>query len=364
MTIEFRCPYCTAAIQVADSAAGTSGKCPKCAAKLTIPRPAALAPPKPPPSAAPTAAPVEPVGGVDLGEGAAAIVPVVDAAPAPLTAPIGRRRRRRKPIPPAVLIVFLLVIVAAVGGAAGWLYYQDWRSKQLVGELTAVELGYVELAPAMIDRTVIAVSEKEREELLRELQQNPLPMISELMQIQFRGSKAGLSIAIARGAKSNWYKVDTNSLPVLANYIQNQTEPLRTRRNEQVERAATEFLRQFQSVSQQKALDETILQYRDKLGVTALVRGVGLEAIAIVGQNMYPCVYEEADGTLYFLLPPRVKQFELTGRKNAAGRAIFPGRFTVTVKERKVDEGQAPPDLRKTPTDPSGATSQANPTEE
>ncbi|MEX0716942.1 MAG: hypothetical protein WD066_10155 [Planctomycetaceae bacterium] len=37
MAIEFHCPYCTAAVRVADSAAGKRGTCPKCAQKVMVP---------------------------------------------------------------------------------------------------------------------------------------------------------------------------------------------------------------------------------------------------------------------------------------------------------------------------------------
>jgi hypothetical protein len=60
---------------------------------------------------------------------------------------------------------------------------------------------------------------------------------------------------------------------------------------------------------------------------------------------MYPCVYEEPGGALYFLLPPRVKQFELRGRRPPNGNPRFGGRFTVKVTERRVDEGQPPPEF-------------------
>jgi hypothetical protein len=269
----------------------------------------------------------------------------------PMTAagPIVRSRRQRKPVPIGFVIAILLVIVGGGGGAAGWYFYQDWASKQLVGELPAVEMDYAELKPVLIDRNVIEIPDADRRELLKELAKIPLPMISDLMQVQFRGDPEGLMVSIARGAKSMWYRVETRKLPVLADYIDHDTEPLRSRRADALSRAATEFLQQFQAVTAHKAGEDAILPYRDKLGLLALQRRLGTEAVVVVGQNMYPCAYEEPDGTLYFLLPPKTKEFELRGRTSETGGVRFTGRFTVKVKSRKVDHAKPPPDLRRAP---------------
>jgi hypothetical protein len=344
MTIEFRCPYCTAPIQVADQAAGTPGRCPRCAAKLTVPRPAGLQPPPPPaapPSAAPAPAvepavpavrvpPPDPLVALDFSQPETVSLPAAPPGAFPIaTKPVVRKvRRRRRGIPILVPISCVLLVV----GLVGWVLWLDWSSRPLVGELNAVELEAVDLEPALVSRELLSGSNKQRDELLAQLETLPIPMISDLMQVQFRGSSAGLVVSITRGAKSAWYRVDVGSHPALAAYIQSKGNSWLKQRSADLIEAAAGFSRQYSEVTQKKAAESTMLPYRDQLGLTALTRGLGHQAVAIVGRTMYPCVYEEADGTLYFLLPPNLREFTFTGRKPETGEPLFTGEFTVKVK--------------------------------
>ena len=64
MAIQFNCPYCTATIQVPDSAAGKKGTCPQCQTKLVVPTPKLSAkgnsPAQPPVASPPQFAPPQP----------------------------------------------------------------------------------------------------------------------------------------------------------------------------------------------------------------------------------------------------------------------------------------------------------------
>jgi hypothetical protein len=68
------------------------------------------------------------------------------------------------------------------------------------------------------------------------------------------------------------------------------------------------------------------------LGLASLVGGLGHHLAAAVAQRQYPCVAETSDGSLYFLMPPGLQQFELVGRMHADERAMIPGRLTVVVR--------------------------------
>jgi hypothetical protein len=330
MTIEFRCPYCTAPIQVADQAAGTSGHCPRCAAKVAIPRPAgfprAPAEPAAPAPAAPSATVDEPDAPFDF-----ASPPVAAPGTLPTPSAVVKPRVRR---PQGVPLLLPILGVAILGGVIGWFVWRDWDRRQLKGELTAAELGELELEPVIVPRSDIGVDAKEREEVLKQLAANPLPMISDLMQVQFRGDDKGLMVSVSRGTRSAWYRVDARSHAVLANYLQTDVKPLEAAREAELMQAAASFFSQYQKVLRKEAPENTIRTFRDRLGLTALVRGLGYHVTAVVGSTMYPCVYEQSNGSLYFLLPANVTQFELMGRRMPNGTSPFPGRFTVKVRGR------------------------------
>lgn len=337
MTIEFRCPYCTASIQVADQAAGTAGRCPRCAAKVSIPRPAGLAPPKVDPPAPAPAPPAAPPARAVVDEPDAPFDFVNPPAPAPAApgfapppAAVTPRIRRPQGVP----LLIPILGVAVLGGLIGWFVWRDWDSRQLKGELTATQLSEVELGPVVIPRSDIPVDAKDREDVLTQLAATPVPMISDLMQVQFRGDDKGLVISVTRGAKSYWYRVDARSNARLAQYLQQDIQPLEAARMADLSQAAAGFMQHYQQVPRKEAPESTIRGYRDRLGLTALVRGLGHHVVAVVGSNMYPCVYEQSNGALYFLLPANLNQFELTGRTMANGTTPFPGRFTVKVQAK------------------------------
>lgn len=352
MTIEFCCPYCTVAIEVADQAAGSLGRCPRCAAKITIPRPAALGPP--PASSLPSSSPPEVLGPEasppktfppetsppatpDGLPTPVAAVPLPEVSTAAPSSPLRQRLRRRRRVAWVVPAVFLLILV----GVVSWLAWQLNVSGSLTGELAAVELDDVDLEPAIVPRDLFALPAKLRDEALQRLREQPLPLVSERMQVQFRGSEEGLVVSVARGVNTRWYRVDVRGHGRLAQFLVHEAAPLRERQSQSLAQAATDFLTDFHR-STEKPASAAITAYRDRLGLTALVRGLGFEVVAVVGANIYPCVYEEADGTLYFLLPPGVKQFTLKGRSHGDRSAVFPGQFTVKVR-------QAVPVLPKAP---------------
>lgn len=217
-------------------------------------------------------------------------------------------------------------------GVVGWLSWQMNGGRRLAGELSAVELQEVELSPVVISRTEFALPAKVRDDLLEHLQSHPLPLTSALMRLQLRGSAEGLVVSIAPGTRSVWYRVDVRGHGRLAQFVEHEAGPYRQRRQEALATAAADFLTTYHRVIRQEAAREALTPFRDKLGLTALVRGVGWAVSAQVGPNNFPCVYEEADGTLYFLMPPGVREFTLTSRIPSGQPGAFPGRFTVKVK--------------------------------
>lgn len=348
MTIAFHCPYCAAAVELPDEAAGTKGRCPRCAARIAIPQ--AVTPGSLP--AEPCVSPAQ--AGTADGEaggvvGAGFSLPVEPQASRVTRWPRGWTRRRAWGAW-VVPIAFLLILM----GVVGWLWWQMNGTRRLAGELSAVEVQEVELSPVVISRTEFALPAKVRDDLLDHLQSHPLPLTSALMRLQLRGSSEGLVVSVAPGTRSVWYRVDVRGHGRLAQFVDHESGPYRQRRREALATAATEFLTTYHRVIRQEAAREILTPFRDRLGLTALVRGVGWVVSAQVGPNNFPCVYEEADGTLYFLMPPGVKEFTLTSRIPSGQPGAFPGRFTVKVK---------PPPRRKTETKTASEAPAVAPTE-
>jgi hypothetical protein len=72
-------------------------------------------------------------------------------------------------------------------------------------------------------------------------------------------------------------------------------------------------------------------QFLVSLGLTASVKSLGFHVQAIARDKIYPCAFEDPDGSLYFVLPACTKEFRLKGRQLPDGRMLFPGSYMVTI---------------------------------
>lgn len=365
MAIEFNCPYCTATVRVGDNAAGRMGKCPKCQTRILVPRPTAPPPPaieipqpieppataggfapafEEPPPVFPGAAPVPTA---DLTEppplGVLPMPTAASAKPSPLARKVRRRAGSNAWMRRLIPIGFGLVLL----GLGGWYAVGLLLADRLEGDLNAEHVQVFEVPPVLIARDQFDLHEKHLNPLLEHLAADPLPLTSSRMQVQFRGSEKGITISLSRGNESQWYRVDVRSNPALGRYYQQESVALDGPRMKQVAKAADGFIHDYKAVRAKESDIGKVTPYRDSLGLTALVRGFGYHVVAITGQTMHPCVYEDADGGLYFLLPKGLKQFALQGKRFPNGETPFPGKFTVKVQpEREEITVEEPP---KTP---------------
>lgn len=334
MTIEFRCPYCTAPIQVGDEAAGKLGRCPRCATRLTVPKPAeddvvlleeaeSESPPPPPMSPEPVSVAPDLPGNV-LGD-----LPNPTLA-APIS-PVARKVKRRSRSRSFGWLIPVLCGLLLFGGL-GWYVGKDLMPQPLRGELIGEALEEAELSPVLVPVDHSPLPARQLQPLLESLQSEPIPLLSDLMQVQIRGDDKGLLISLHSGPKTGWYRIDPRSHPALADYAREHAAELDQPRQKTVNAAAAEFIDQYAQIQEGKAPESTVTAFRDRLALNALVKGLGYHVAATVGSRVYPCVAETDDGHLYFLLPRDLKQFEIAGRAHGDGPPLFPGKFTVHVR--------------------------------
>lgn len=362
MAIEFNCPFCKALIRVPDSAGGGKGKCPKCATRLTVPKASASKRAAPPPAEQPVLFAAPPAAESPFAGTAAPPVveetafsltedsPEVFEEPDPMAAfgfdePSSSSldetpsRSTRPAVRPKVSVavrvargLWVVPVVVALGlaGVAGWYIWQQYQSEQLGGELVAEWADELELSPVLIEKSSIKQPPDDVEAVLVDLEKSPVPLRSPMMQVQLRGSKRGVHVTVNTGQVSRFYRVDVNGDKALAKYLKKHEADFEERRMKGIEQAATAFAVEYRKVIAKKADHSSLTEYRDSLALPGLVRGVGHQVVATYGSTIYPCVYEDLGGALYFLLPPDAKEFEIMGRKIGESVA-FPARYKVTV---------------------------------
>ena len=356
MAIEFSCPHCSAVIRVPDNAGGGKGKCPRCARRITVPKVSTKPVPKPadaesdlfaPPDADEFAA-AESNGpdavvfaSAESDDGSDAPINVFAPAPRALgELPMetsrqalrpgsiaSKLKRKRRGGSWVIPVGFGLLLC----GAVGWFFWQKYQTERLVGELTAETAPTLELPMTELSSSVFKQSPDEMKKLMEELESSPVRTPSSQMSVQISASKKAVTIGIHSGPQTTFYRVDTNSDPALMNYRKNHSQELDQLREADLEFAASSFADEYQRVLEKKAQPSALNDFRNTMALPALTRGLGHQVVAVYGQTPFPCVHEDRDGGLYFLLPPGAQGFEITGRKHKDGKVLFPGKYHVKV---------------------------------
>lgn len=356
MAIEFNCSYCSALIRVPDNAGGGKGRCPKCARRITVPKVSTVKPVAPPPVTAPVVSPpvveepVEPerpreienffdpdydprkasaaargqtVAASSEPEGFPAAFPQSHAAPS-MAAKIKNQSRGGAWLVP---LGFGLILC----GIGGWFYWQQIQGERLGGELIAETADQLELIPALVEKASIKQPSDDVDAVLIDLEKSPVPLLSSLMQVQLSGSGKGVLVYLNAGPQARFYRVDVSRNEPLVKYQAKHVADLEQQRMKELQQAATAFAVAYRKVIAKQADQSSLTGFRNTLALPALVRGLGHQIVATHGRTIYPCVYEDHEGGLYFLLPPDVKEFEITGRTYENGAVVFPASYKVKV---------------------------------
>lgn len=352
MTIRFHCPYCAAPIEVADSAGGKSGRCPICAASLTVPGGAPTRPPSAaaiptPPGPAAESAPV--VAEIEMPAVSVADVvtpqlgvlpdptrPRAAAGPNSVARKLQRKTRRRRRL--GVPVLFGLVFA----GVLTWLVVSqmDWSQG---GPLKARLLTEVELPPMLLGCEQAPLSGGQLEDALQRLNREPILLAGEVIQSQIRGQKRELVLTVRPGRKTVWYEIDTRSQRRIFGQLQKHRVDWEAVRTADVTKARNDFLESLVKVQMGDEPSFTLTPYRDRLVLPASVRALGYHVVAKAGRELFPCVREPEEGLLYFLMPEGVTSVELIGRTLPNGTTPFSGQYAVTlVKPQKSSASPQP----------------------
>ena len=364
--IEFNCPYCTALIRVPDNAGGGKGRCPKCATRIRVPKTSTLNPIARPPVATASFAPpteeepvlleaasddrpreienffdpdydpkaVKTVASAPIDSSAASQRPPGEFPFAPPGQPVfpSSSGSTLKPKKRGGAWVWPLALGLLVCGAvAGWYIWQRFQGEQLGGELVAQTADSLELIPGLIEKSSIKRPADDVETVLSHLEKTPVPLLSGLMHVQLRGSSKGVLVYLNNGPQSRFYRVELRGNEPLTKYHSKHAAELEAERMQDLEQAATAFAIDYHKVIEKQADQSSITGYRNSLALPALVKGLGHQIVAAYGRTLYPCVYEDHEGALYFLLPPEAKAFEISGRKHVNDSVVFPATYKITV---------------------------------
>ncbi len=365
MAIQFNCPSCGAMIRVPDTAASKKGTCPRCGEKLLVPDlptatgaeglpplvPTAPANPGtiglpaldfsvgPSASANPsTAGELPGLGLPPLGQIPVSDAPAVDAGPSlglpPLTVgattSVGLKLKQKVRSKNKQVQGAWIVPVVCVLGLVGFLAWYMWNSSpKLEGELIAHSYPDLEVKPGVIPGAASGLPAADRDEVLRHLRAEPAHWTSSASKFTLTGTSEGVEVRIRPGTASHFVGVQPLKNPAFLEYVTRHAGELDKPRLASITKHAPSLFAAWQD---QFARHEAIAnqkEYRDLVALPTLMTGVGYHLEAIVNGNLYPCVYEDPDGQVFFLLPNAAKSFQLQGRR--VGGSHLPANFHVKI---------------------------------
>lgn len=345
MAIEFNCPYCTATVRVGDESSGKIGRCPKCDTRIRIPQIPGRVDPAPPPApisesisleplappaVAPTPVPPETTTFPDLtapppakNPGELPIVPVTED---PVTSKYLKRRKKKSwnlgGLIPPLLFGGLFV-------AIGLTYYY-WTRPSYLGTLEGERQNPNQSIQIELDGSAFNIDNKIFSQIVEELRRSPSAVRSNLVNLRFRAGAEGIEVALRPGSAAELIKVPVGDLKPVAEYYRDHFDELDDARINELQAALIELCTEWASAPEEEK-NETLPEYRNSVFYNAFVKGLGRVCYALVDNAIYPCIHEDAQGALYFLVPMGTKSFVIKEREELEVTPVFPSEFEIQV---------------------------------
>jgi hypothetical protein len=370
MAIEFLCPECSASIRVPDAASGKKGTCPGCGIKLLVPVVEI-----PPEAAAPATAPIQPQGnplgaaqppaasshpqfpppqlppqpslvspqsvpqpvfptapagpqfessvtGPSLGQPDVAAAAFPQQPVTPIASAVRRRSRRKS----SALWFPILCGIGLVAGV-GWLWMPRANiSGDRSAEVVALPDG---LPPKQVAASLADVKTSVRKRVLGRFAEDSEWLRSSHAEVEFSAGNDGLVLRVVEGRQTQFvrFRIDQG----LREWYDANGQQLDDDHKRELSKALTEFLEAWDVAIRNETGVEQVMRFRDSVGLSGCVYGLGYNVSARVNGKLHPCVYED-EHSLYFLLPREAKEFQVVGFHSNGDPSDFPGEYRVTVK--------------------------------
>jgi DNA-directed RNA polymerase subunit RPC12/RpoP len=337
--IEFQCPRCKEPLTVPAANAGKKQRCPRCFGKLRVPVPAESGAS----SAQISTFPFARGGQGGSGEPASAIPAASDGGfPDWETGGdddsgeylVGDRIQHFN----LLGLLIPVACVAILAAVAAWLLHKP--EPKLEGTLAGERLTDIEFGPFIVDNRYLGRPKAAAREVFQSLEGAPLRATSQLLVLEFEGSSDGISVLIQSADGCEFYRVDPRSDRTLSKYLAREKGRLAANVENVLKESVPEFVRAIENRPEGGREVPGLAEFRNSVGLAALVQGFGHHVQAVIDRQIYPCVHEDDDGRLYFSLPVGTQEFEFVGREESAPPSRenppFPGHYKVSVAKEPV----------------------------
>lgn len=356
MTIEFRCPYCTATVRVGDEASGKIGRCPKCDTRVRIPSlptlnqgdsktdlPATPATQESSPTeGTPDSQPAPfPIDTQETSTEATSAFPDFSTSPAPQNpgqlpvVPVGDdpvtskylKRRKKKKTNYASWIAPL--VFGGIFVAIAFIYYNRTKPSY-VGELTAEKLNPNQSIQIELEGEAFNIDQKVFSQIVDELRKSPSAVHSNLVYLKFAAGANGMEMSLRPGVQADLVKVPVTNIDTIAKFYKEEFDTLDDARLAEIQAGLLSLAEEWVRASE-GSKNETLPNYRNSVAYNAFVKGLGRIVYAQVDNAIYPCVHEDGTGSLYFLVPIGTEEFTIRERSELDETPVFPSELSIQV---------------------------------
>ena len=157
-------------------------------------------------------------------------------------------------------------------------------------------------------------------------------MISEaiLSLCGFEPAQRVIAIFLRAGPDAEIVQVPIQSIETVTRYYRDHAEELDDARIREIQQGLSALLQDWDHPSLRQ--QSTLQKYRESVVENAFVRGLGRISYARVGNEIYPCVHEDREGALSFLVPRGIERFQIRERKDLPETPFFPSQFQIQVR--------------------------------
>jgi len=352
MAIEFHCPVCDATVRVGDDAAGKVGRCPQCDNKVRIPEVGPAPTPLPPLESSagfqpaeksldetddfvlppPTDPPPEPTSPIpDFSQPSTPKptpvsedgIPLIQTSPSKPAATSYRKKKKKGPNWGAILPPFLfgsVLVLAFIG-------YRIWTGPTYQGELVGQRMDPDGVIVTELRGPAVDAPPALFKEIVQELRESPSAIRSNLVRINLIGQDNSIKFMLRPGLEADMIQVPLGNMKDVERYYRQHIDELESVRQKESKQAIERLVKNRGPEGELPNLAD----FRYELVYNTFVKGLGRQVEAVVDNVRYPCVLEESDLTLGFLVPIETSSFVIRERMDV-GDEFFPAHFEVFVK--------------------------------
>jgi hypothetical protein len=244
-----------------------------------------------------------------------------------------------------------LLVLAGVGG---WLILKN--QPIYAAAVTGTHAPAGQGISVSVPWATVNVEQSRQPPVVEYFKRHQTAILSNILKIEIAASINGLEIRALPLEGTEIVGVDPYGTPDIKKFLlANETAWDTTRR---------QVLAQFGKNLCDNVLDaqlkggkvSNISDYRDVVALNSLVRGLGRHVLAGSDQKLYPCIFEDKDGKLYFVVPIGTRDLVVTEKTFEGQPHVLPSGF-------RLDVSVAPPAAGVTPIAPAAEPASTAPVE-